>query len=107
MPALGALGPEYWEVVEPATFPRATLHFRNNDLLRQLGLDPAAVADAHLEQAYGRFEARASLLAHRYAMGGGFLDGQLRDRYGQLQGLGSKGSPPLEEWLARTVACPG
>jgi hypothetical protein len=38
VPALEALGPESWDIVEPATFPRATLHFRNNDLLRQLGL---------------------------------------------------------------------
>jgi len=28
VPALEALGPESWDVVEPATFPRATLHFR-------------------------------------------------------------------------------
>ncbi|MEI6615711.1 MAG: protein adenylyltransferase SelO family protein [Cyanobium sp. ELA507] len=71
-PALEALGPEYWDVVEPATFPRATLHFRNNDLLRQLGLDPAAVADAYPDQAYVRFVARAPLLALRHAMGGVF-----------------------------------
>lgn len=68
--ALEALAPEVWDVVEPATCPRATLHVRNNDQLRQLGLDPPAVADAHLEQAYGRLEARAPLLAQRYAIGG-------------------------------------
>jgi len=103
-PSIEGLGSDYWDVVEAASFPRATLRFRNDALLRQLGLDPAAVADGHLEQAYGRFEARAPLLALRYhgyqfgtynpmlGDGRGFLYGQLRDRHGQLQDLGTKGS---------------
>ena len=102
--AIEALGPEYWDGVEAATFPRTTLRFRNDALLRQLGLDPLAVTDRDLEQAYGRFEARTPLLALRYhgyqfdtynpflGDGRGFLYGQLRDRHGQLQDLGSKGS---------------
>ncbi len=103
-PAIEALGPEYWDVVEAASFPRTTLRFRNDPLLLQLGLDPASVADQHLEAAYGRFEGRGPLLALRYhghqfgtynpflGDGRGFLYGQLRDRHGQLQDLGTKGS---------------
>ena len=103
-PALEALGDAYWDVVEAASFPRTTLRFRNDPLLQQLGLDPTSVADQHLEAAYGRFESRSPLLALRYhgyqfgnynpflGDGRGFLYGQLRDRHGQLQDLGSKGS---------------
>ncbi len=103
-PAIEGLGPEYWDVVEAADFPLTLLRFRNDPLLRQLGLDPAAISDADIEAAYGRFEARTPLLALRYhgyqfgsynpflGDGRGFLYGQLRDRHGQLQDLGSKGS---------------
>jgi hypothetical protein len=73
--AIEALGPEYWDVVEAA---------------------------------YGRFEGRTPLRALRYhrdqfcsynpqlGVGRSFLYGQLRDRHGQLQDLGTKGSgtPP-------------
>lgn len=102
--AIEALGPEYWDVVEAASFASTTLRFRNDPLLHQLGLDPASVADQHLEAAYGRFESRSPLLALRYhgyqfgtynpflGDGRGFLYGQLRDRHGQLQDLGTKGS---------------
>ena len=102
--AIEALGPEYWDVVEAAPFPLTRLRFRNDPLLRQLGLDPAAISDADLEAAYGRFEGRSPLLALRYhgyqfgtynpllGDGRGFLYGQLRDRHGQLQDLGTKGS---------------
>jgi uncharacterized protein YdiU (UPF0061 family) len=103
-PAIEGLGPDYWDVVDAAPFPRTTLRFRNDDLLRQLGIDPAAVTDADVEAAYGRFEDRVPLLALRYhgyqfgtynpflGDGRGFLYGQLRDRHGQLQDLGTKGS---------------
>jgi uncharacterized protein YdiU (UPF0061 family) len=103
-PALEGLGPDYWDVVEAAQFPRTRLRFRNDPLLRQLGLDPGSIGDADLEEAYGRFEARTPLLAlpyHGYQFGSynpllgdgrGFLYGQLRDRHGQLQDLGTKGS---------------
>ncbi len=98
------LGPGYWDVVEAAHFPRTQLRFRNDALLRQLGVEPDAVSDHHLEQAYGCFEARTPLLALRYhgyqfgtynpalGDGRGFLYGQVRDRYGLLQDLGTKGS---------------
>jgi len=103
-PSLEGLGPDYWDVVEAAGFPLTRLRFRNDDLLVQLGLDPAAIADQDLEAAYGRFEARTPLLALRYhghqfgsynpflGDGRGFLYGQLRDRHGGLQDLGTKGS---------------
>ena len=103
-PSIEGLGPDYWDVVEAASFPRTQLRFRNDDLLAQLGVDPAVVADAHLEEAYGRFAERTPLLALRYhgyqfgvynpqlGDGRGFLYGQLRDRHGHLQELGTKGS---------------
>ena len=103
-PSLERLGSDYWDVVEAADFPETRLRFRNDALLRQLGLDPAHVSRDHLEAAYGRFEGRQPLLALRYhgyqfgvynpqlGDGRGFLYGQVRDRHGHLQDLGTKGS---------------
>lgn len=103
-PSIEGLGDAYWDGVEAAVFPQSRLRFRNDDLLSQLGLDPAAVSDQDFEAAYGRFEARQPLLALRYhgtqfgtynpflGDGRGFLYGQLRDIRGDLQDLGSKGS---------------
>jgi len=103
-PSIEGLGHAYWDGVEAAAFPQTRLRFRNDALLEQLGLDPAAVADRDFEAAYGRFEARQPLLALRYhgtqfgtynpflGDGRGFLYGQLRDICGDLQDLGSKGS---------------
>ena len=102
--SIEGLGDAYWDGVEAAAFPQTRLRFRNDALLEQLGLDPAAVADRDFEAAYGRFEARQPLLALRYhgtqfgtynpflGDGRGFLYGQLRDIRGDLQDLGSKGS---------------
>lgn len=56
--AIESLGSEYWDVVEAASFPRTTLRVRNDALLHQLGLSPASVQDAHLEEAYGCFAGR-------------------------------------------------
>ena len=103
-PSIEGLGDAYWDGVEAAAFPQCRLRFRNDALLEQLGLDPAAVADRDFEAAYGRFEARQPLLALRYhgtqfgtynpflGDGRGFLYGQVRDIHGDLQDLGSKGS---------------
>ena len=103
-PLLEGLGSSYWDVVEAASFPKVQLRFRNNSLLAQLGIIPETVSDADFEQAYGRFESRFPLLALRYhgyqfgnynpqlGDGRGFLYGQLRDRHGTLQDLGTKGS---------------
>jgi uncharacterized protein YdiU (UPF0061 family) len=102
--SIEGLGGDYWDEVDAAAFPTTQLRFRNDDLLHQLGLDSAAISDAHFEAAYGRFVGRAPLLALRYhgyqfgsynqflGDGRGFLYGQLRDRHGQLQDLGTKGS---------------
>ena len=90
--------------MEAARFPRSQLRFRNDGVLHQLGLDAQQVSDADLEEAFGRFEGRVPLLALRYhgfqfgnynpqlGDGRGFLYGQLRDRRGDLQDLGTKGS---------------
>ena len=103
-PSIEGLGDGYWDGVEAAAFPQSRLRFRNDALLRQLGLDPDAVSDRDFEAAYGRFEARQPLLALRYhgtqfgtynpflGDGRGFLYGQVRDIHGDLQDLGSKGS---------------
>jgi serine/tyrosine/threonine adenylyltransferase len=116
--SLEGLGPDYWDVVEAARFPLTRLRFRNDDLLAQLGLDPAAVRDQDLEAAYGRFEARTPLLALSYhgfqfgsdnpflGDGRGFLYGQLRHRRGDLQDLGTKGSgtTPCIDWVSPPAA---
>jgi uncharacterized protein YdiU (UPF0061 family) len=103
-PSIEGLGGAYWDVVEAAVFPRTQLRFRNDALLRQLGVEPEGVSDQDFETAYGRFEERVPLLALRYhgyqfgtynpqlGDGRGFLYGQLRDRSGRLQDLGTKGS---------------
>lgn len=102
--SIESLGDSYWDVVEAASFPQTKLRFRNDALLRQLGVDPGDVTNHDVEMAYGRFEHRVPLLALRYhgyqfgtynpqlGDGRGFLYGQLRDRTGMLQDLGSKGS---------------
>ena len=36
--ALANLGEDYFDAVDPATFPQHTLRFRNDDVLRQIGL---------------------------------------------------------------------
>ncbi len=103
-PSIEGLGDTYWDVVEAAKFPITKLCFRNNALLKQLGLDADSIQDIHFEEAYGDFKERAPLLALRYhghqfgtynpflGDGRGFLYGQLRDRDGKLQDLGTKGS---------------
>ena len=102
--SIETLGESYWDVVEAARFPCTQLRFRNDGVLHQLGLDAQQVSDVDLEEAFGRFEGRVPFLALRYhgfqfgnynpqlGDGRGFLYGQLRDRRGDLQDLGTKGS---------------
>ncbi len=102
--SLEELGNDYWDVVEAAKFPCTKLCFRNNSILKQLGLNPNTINDHDFEEAYGMFKERAPLLALRYhgyqfgnynpylGDGRGFLYGQLHDKYGRLQDLGTKGS---------------
>ena len=98
------LGPDYYDVVAAADFPQHVLRFRNDALLRQLGLCPEAVTDDHWIHAFGKFQGRQPLLAMRYhgyqfgdynpflGDGRGFLYGQLRGADGELYDLGTKGS---------------
>ena len=103
-PSLESLGDAYWDVVQTAEFPLTKLRFRNDYLLKQLGIKSDSVKDIDFEEAYGLFKERIPLLALRYhgyqfgtynpflGDGRGFLYGQLIDRDGKLQDLGTKGS---------------
>ncbi len=103
-PSIERLGDDYFDVVPAAVFPQHTLRWRNDDLLPQLGLDPAAVSDRDFVEAFGQFQGRAPLLALRYhgyqfgeynpnlGDGRGFLYGQVRGIDGRLYDLGTKGS---------------
>jgi serine/tyrosine/threonine adenylyltransferase len=104
-PALESLGADYYDDVVAAEFPQQTLRFRNDDLLVQLGLDPATVNDAHFTEAFGKFDQPAhpflALRYHGYQFGEynpglgdgrGFLYGQVRGVDGDLYDFGTKGS---------------
>lgn len=104
VPALESLGDEYYDIVAAAEFPQHTLRFRNDDILTQIGLDPATVSDDHLVEAFGKFVGREPLLALRYhgyqfgeynpflGDGRGFLYGQVRGIHGEVYDFGTKGS---------------
>ena len=104
LPALESLGDDYYDVVAAADFPQHILRFRNDDLVRRLGLDPATVSDDHFIEAFGKFEGREPFLALRYhgyqfgqynpflGDGRGFLYGQVRGTDGNLYDFGTKGS---------------
>lgn len=103
-PALESLGDDYYDEVSAADFPSHLLRFRNDAVLRQIGLDPDLVEDEHLIEAFGRFNGRRPLLALRYhgyqfgtynpalGDGRGFLHGQVRGTDGSLYDFGTKGS---------------
>ncbi len=103
-PALENLGDDYYDPVAAAGFPEHRLRFRNDDILRQLGLDPVQVRDRDFIEAFGQFKKGAPLLALRYhgyqfgaynsqlGDGRGFLYGQVRALDGTLRDLGTKGS---------------
>ncbi|TVP67198.1 MAG: YdiU family protein [Leptolyngbya sp. LCM1.Bin17] len=104
LPALEALGDEFYDVVEAASFPQHQLRFRNNAILAQLELDPAQVSDEHFIQAFGQFQQREPFLALRYhgyqfgeynpylGDGRGFLYGQVQGKDGTVYDFGTKGS---------------
>lgn len=102
-----ALGGEYYDVVEPARFPRHILRVRNQPAAARVGLDELDEAEwiAH----FGRFEALPGSFPHPLALryhghqfrsynpdlgdGRGFLFAQLQDAVdGRLLDLGTKGS---------------
>ena len=106
-PAFEHLGEDYADPVAAAEFPQHLLRFRNDDLLPQIGLEPAIVSDEDFLEAFGQFRDRQPprpLLAMRYhgyqfgdynprlGDGRGFLYGQLRGKDGELYDLGTKGS---------------
>jgi serine/tyrosine/threonine adenylyltransferase len=103
-PAWERLGEDYYDIVPAAEFPCHVLRFRNDPLLKVLGLAPPQVSDQHFLQAFGRFEGRSPFLALRYhgyqfgeynpglGDGRGFLYGQVRGTDGKLYDFGTKGS---------------
>lgn len=102
--ALESLGEDYYDVVAAAEFPQHVLRFRNDDVLRQLGVAPQTVNDEHFIEAFGRFQGREPFLALRYhgyqfgqynpflGDGRGFLHGQVRGANGEIYDFGTKGS---------------
>jgi serine/tyrosine/threonine adenylyltransferase len=98
------LGEDYFDIVAAAEFPTHLLRFRNDDVLRTLGLDPDQVTDRDFIEAFGQFQERSPLLALRYhgyqfgdynprlGDGRGFLYGQVRGIDGELYDFGTKGS---------------
>ncbi|MBW4459015.1 MAG: YdiU family protein [Nodosilinea sp. WJT8-NPBG4] len=104
LPALESLGDDYYDIVAAAEFPKHILRFRNDDVVRQLCLDPATVSDDNFIEAFGKFQGREPFLALRYhgyqfgeynpflGDGRGFLYGQVRGTDGNLYDFGTKGS---------------
>ncbi len=101
------LGPEFFDPVRPADFPRAELRFRNDGWAARIGLD--GLSDAEWIAHFGRFEPLPDNLPQPLALryhghqfrsynpdlgdGRGFLFAQVRDAVdGRLLDLGTKGS---------------
>ena len=111
--AFESLGNEFFDVVQPATFPQHILRFRNNALLPILGLPSDQVSDRHFIEFLGQFQGEQSCLALRYhghqfgqynpylGDGRGFLYGQIRGTDGHLYDLGTKGSGTTPHSQAR------
>ena len=105
-PRTPELGPEFFDVVEPARFPRHILRFRNQRWARRVGLD--TLTDAEWLDHFGCFAPLPDNLGRPLALryhghqfqvynpelgdGRGFLFAQLRDSDGRLLDLGTKGS---------------
>ncbi|NJM96764.1 MAG: YdiU family protein [Phormidesmis sp. RL_2_1] len=58
--ALALLGDDFYDAVQPTTFPQTRLRFRNNHLLPLLGLVPETVDDQHFIEAFGQFQQHPS-----------------------------------------------
>ena len=101
------LGPEFYDPVRPAAFPRGDLRFRNDGWAARIGLD--GLTDAEWVGHFGRFEPLPHNLpgplalryhGHQFRVynpdlgdGRGFLFAQARDAVdGRLLDLGTKGS---------------
>jgi serine/tyrosine/threonine adenylyltransferase len=98
------LGDDYYDIVKAAEFPQLQLRFRNDDVLKILGLNPQEVDDSHFLEAFGLFQGVRPFLALRYhgyqfgeynpylGDGRGFLYGQVRGINGELYDFGTKGT---------------
>ena len=105
-PVFPSLGDEFFDVVEPARFPKHVLRFRNQSWAERVGLGglDAPAWERHFAAFAPLEENLASPLALRYhghqfgvynaalGDGRGFLFAQLRDDAGRLLDLGTKGS---------------
>ncbi len=106
-PSFSSLGGAFFDVVEPARFPRHVLRFRNQRWAERLGL--GGLTGDEWERHFARFETLPGNLEQRLALryhghqflsynpdlgdGRAFLFAELCDpRDGRLLGLGSKGS---------------
>ncbi|MBB3910279.1 protein adenylyltransferase SelO family protein [Sphingomonas desiccabilis] len=104
--AILELGPEFYDPVAAADFPKTILRFRNDRAAASVGLD--ALDDAEWIAHFGRFQPLADNLQTPLALryhghqfrsynpdlgdGRGFLFAQMRDDRGRLMDLGTKGS---------------
>jgi len=104
-PKLPALGPDFYDAVEPAKFPQCTPRFLNRRWAQEVGLD---LADNEWAAHFCRFEPLPGNLTvplalryhgHQFRVynpeigdGRGFLFAQLRDARGRLLDFGTKGS---------------
>jgi uncharacterized protein YdiU (UPF0061 family) len=102
-PKILELGPEFYDAVEPARFPKAIPRFANQRWAERVGL-----SDVDWEAHFHRFEQLPDNLPQPLALryhghqfrsynpqigdGRGFLFAQLRDERGRLLDLGTKGS---------------
>jgi uncharacterized protein YdiU (UPF0061 family) len=101
-----ALGPEFYDPVQAATFPNLALRYRNQRAAASVGLD--TLSDAQWLEHFGRFvpipgsfERPLALRYHGHQFqtynpdlgdGRGFLFAQLHDDAGRLLDLGTKGT---------------
>ncbi len=111
--AIESLGDDFFDPVQPATFPQHILRFRNDRLLPILGLAPDQVQDQHFVEFFGQFRGHQPCLALRYhghqfgqynpylGDGRGFLYGQVRGLDGNLYDFGTKGSGTTPHSQAR------
>ena len=104
-PKILQLGPDFYDEVDPADFPKAIPRFRNERWAARVGLE---LAGEDWEQHFQRFEPLPGNLEKPLALryhghqfrtynpdigdGRGFLFAQLRDHQDRLLDLGTKGS---------------
>lgn len=104
--AIESLGPDFYDPVEPAPFPKHILRYRNRSAAAEVGLEPltdGAWVDhfARFRPLPGSLEVPLALRYHGHQFrtynpelgdGRGFLFAQMLDGTGKLMDLGTKGS---------------